>query len=52
MFGFREDGSGTGWGAYFRVTPRLPLQTEVARNRYTLVLRDVNSNKVLSDSDC
>ena len=25
-----------------RVTPRLPLQTEVARNRYTLVLRDVN----------
>lgn len=51
VFGFREDGSGTGWGAYLRVTPRLPLQTEVARNRYTLVLRDVNSNKVLSDSD-
>lgn len=50
VFGFREDGSGTGWGAFFRVTPRLPLQTEVARNRYTLVLRDVNSNKVLSDS--
>lgn len=51
LFGFREDDSGTGWGAYFRVAPRLPLQTEAARNRYTLVLRDVNSNKVLSDSD-
>jgi hypothetical protein len=51
VYGFRRDGSGNGWGAYFRVSPRLPLRTEVDLNRVKLVLRDVNSNKVLSDSD-
>ncbi len=51
LFGFREDGSGAGWGAYFRVNRRLPLGTNVERNRYTLVLRDPDTNKVLSDSD-
>jgi hypothetical protein len=51
VYGFRRDGSGTGWGAYFRVSPRLPLRTDVDRTRFTLVLRDLNSNKVLSDSD-
>jgi len=51
VFGFRDDGSGAGWGAYFRVNRRLPLRTNVDRNRYTLVLRDLNTNKVLSDSD-
>jgi hypothetical protein len=33
------------------VNRRLPLRSSVERTRYTLVLRDLSTNKVLSDSD-